>query len=157
MILSVWRGVSRGIISAVMLIIVFAFSPDTSMKACVEMQVIVEALPNVEGSLLGVILFRPTDDRIQGLKTGLGACALPSSFQALPEGSEQRCLTGSRKFIQLWSATIEVQRWPRQDKQQRTLETKLAACFSSTTLQELKLKQCFWAARRMTDKRNSTI
>ncbi|OLQ13304.1 Kynurenine 3-monooxygenase [Symbiodinium microadriaticum] len=42
--------------------------------------VIVEALPNVEGSLLGVILFRPTDERIQGLKSGAGAKAV---FQEL--------------------------------------------------------------------------
>ncbi|CAE7536836.1 kmo [Symbiodinium natans] len=42
--------------------------------------VIVEALPNVEGSLLGVILFRPTDDRIQGLKSGAEAKAV---FQEL--------------------------------------------------------------------------
>jgi hypothetical protein len=32
--------------------------------------VIVEALPNVEGNLLGVVLFRPTDERIEGLKSG---------------------------------------------------------------------------------------
>ena len=33
-------------------------------------EVIVEALPNVEGNLLGVVLFRPTDERIEGLKSG---------------------------------------------------------------------------------------
>ena len=33
-------------------------------------KVIVEALPNVEGNLLGVVLFRPDDDRIEGLKSG---------------------------------------------------------------------------------------
>ncbi|CAE7660190.1 kmo [Symbiodinium sp. CCMP2592] len=42
--------------------------------------VIVEALPNVEGSLLGVILFRPTDERIQGLNSGAEAKAV---FQEL--------------------------------------------------------------------------
>ncbi|CAK9043413.1 unnamed protein product [Durusdinium trenchii] len=35
--------------------------------------VIVEALPNVEGDLLGVVLFRPTDERIEGLKSGAEA------------------------------------------------------------------------------------
>jgi len=35
--------------------------------------VIVEALPNVEGNLLGVVLFRPDDDRIEGLKSGADA------------------------------------------------------------------------------------
>ncbi|CAJ1399834.1 unnamed protein product [Effrenium voratum] len=35
--------------------------------------VIVEALPNAEGDLLGVVLFRPTDQRIQGLKSGAEA------------------------------------------------------------------------------------
>ena len=29
-----------------------------------------QALPNAEGDLLGVVLFRPTDQRIQGLKSG---------------------------------------------------------------------------------------
>lgn len=29
-----------------------------------------EALPNAEGDLLGVVLFRPTDERIEGLKSG---------------------------------------------------------------------------------------
>lgn len=42
--------------------------------------IIVEALPNVEGQLSGVVLFKPTDDRINKLKSGAEAKAL---FQEL--------------------------------------------------------------------------
>lgn len=38
--------------------------------------IIVEALPNVEGALLGVVLFKPTDERVQGLSSGAEAKAL---------------------------------------------------------------------------------
>jgi len=38
--------------------------------------IIVEALPNVEGQLLGVVLYKPTDERMQDLKSGAEAKAL---------------------------------------------------------------------------------
>ena len=55
-----------------------------------------EALPNVEGSLLGVILFRPTDERIQG-SSASQSCDSSSVLETLINLQEVRIAHKNRR------------------------------------------------------------
>ena len=50
--------------------------------------VIVEALPNAEGELLGVVLFPPTEQRIEGLSSGALILRASEGFLARRGGEE---------------------------------------------------------------------